>query len=149
VQEEPTHAGNPYAFYDAARGFVDAGLATERQEGPSAATNFRKKSVFSLTDEGRATLINDEYQPFPTQKTGRFCYGKVKLKKIEKWDAPVTVGRHTETVVQYSYELTEIPEWAKTAALLAAYEQLAADVAGRGQARLPVTLIDGEWRPTS
>jgi len=56
---EPADHGNPYGFYDAGVGFVSAGLATVKEAGPNASTNFRKKAIFSLTDEGKKILVRE------------------------------------------------------------------------------------------
>jgi len=40
---------------------AETGLATMRLEGPNLSTNFRKKAVFSSTDEGRKILVREEY----------------------------------------------------------------------------------------
>ncbi|MGP8431908.1 hypothetical protein ACT2FY_00495 [Paraburkholderia fungorum] len=143
---EPTDHGNPYAFYDAGVGFVSAGLATVKEEGPNASTNFRKKAIFSLTDEGKKILVREPFQPYPNQQTGRFCYGNMKLTKILKWDAPVTIGSATGTTVYYAYEITDAPKWAVNEQLRAAYPDLANDAAGKGQATLPVTLTNEGWK---
>ncbi|MFL9889238.1 hypothetical protein PQR66_39915 [Paraburkholderia agricolaris] len=62
---EPTDHGNPYAFYDAGVGFVGAGLATVKEAGPNASTNFRKTAIFSLTDKGKKILVREPFQPYP------------------------------------------------------------------------------------
>lgn len=146
ASSEPSDHGNPYAFYDTGIGFVKAGLATVKEEGPSASTNFRKKAIFSLTDEGKKILVREELQPYPKQETGRFCYGKVKLTKVVKWDAPVTVGNVTSTTVYYSYAIDDVPKWAENEQLKAAYPDLAADLAGKGQATQPVALTNDGWK---
>ncbi|MFP3588578.1 hypothetical protein SCB29_33840 [Paraburkholderia sp. SIMBA_055] len=143
---EPSDHGNPYAFYDAGVGFVKAGLATVKEEGPNASTNFRKKAIFSLTDEGKRILIREQFQPYPNQQTGRFCYGKIRLTKILKWDAPVTIGSATGTTVYYAYEITDSAKWAENRELLAAYPDLASDMSGKGQATLPVVQTNEGWK---
>lgn len=143
---EPADHGNPYAFYDAGVGFVSAGLATVKEAGPNASTNFRKKAIFSLTDEGKKILVREPFQPFPNQQTGRFCYGNMKLTKILKWDSPVTIGSATGTTVYYAYEITDAPKWAANEQLRATYQDLGNDMAGKGQATLPVTLTNEGWQ---
>jgi len=143
---EPTDHGNPYAFYDAGVAFVNAGLATVKEEGPNASTNFRKKAIFSLTDEGKKILLPEQYQPYPNQRTGRFCYGKAKLTKVIKWDAPVTLGSATGTTIYYAYQIVDAPKWAENPQLKAAYQELATDMDGKGQATLPVVLTNDGWQ---
>jgi hypothetical protein len=146
VSEEPGNAGNPYAMYDAGRGFVAAGLATERQDGPNPSTNFRKKALFSLTAEGRKLLVRDESQPLAEHETGGFCYGRLKVGKVLKWDEPTNIGGRSDTTVLYSYSLADVPKWAENPILKQAYPALATDIEGKGHATLPVTLLNGEWR---
>ncbi|MDR6208143.1 hypothetical protein [Paraburkholderia graminis] len=146
ASSEPSDHGNPYGFYDAGVGFVDAGLATVKEAGPNASTNFRKKAIFSLTDEGKKILVREPFQPYPKQQTGRFCYGNIKLTKILKWDAPVTIGSATGTTVYYAYEITDAPKWAGNEQLRSAYPELASDMTGKGQATLPVVLSNEGWQ---
>jgi len=146
ASSEPSDQGNPYGFYDAGVAFVSAGMATVREEGPNASTNFRKKAIFSLTDEGKKLLLPEQYQPYPNQRTGRFCYGKAKLTKVLRWDQPVTMGGSTGTTVYYSYEITNPAKWASNKQLLAAYQDLARDMSGRGQGTLPVVLTNEGWK---
>jgi hypothetical protein len=149
ASSEPSDHGNPYAFYDAGVGFVKAGLATVKEEGPNSSTNFRKKAIFSLTDEGKKILVREQLQPYPNQETGRFCYGKVKLTKVEKWDAPVTMGSVTNTTIYYSYEMTDVPKWAENEQLKASYPDLATDLTGKGQATQPVSLTSEGWQASN
>jgi hypothetical protein len=146
ASSEPSDHGNPYAFYDAGIAFVAAGLANVKEEGPNASTNFRKKAIFSLTDEGKKIFVREQLQPYPNQETGRFCYGKVKLTKVVKWDAPITVGNVTNTTVYYSYELNDVPKWAENEQLRSAYQDLATDVSGKGQATQSVLLTNEGWQ---
>jgi len=144
---EPGDHGNPYAFYDAGVGFVQAGIATTKEEGPDYSTNFRKKAIFALTDEGKKQLVLDKRQPFPGKDYGRFCYGKVKLNKILKWDEPTKIGSETVTTVTYSYEMVDVPKWADNKQLQLSFPVLGTDVTGKGQANQGVSLVDGRWQP--
>lgn len=143
---EPSDHGNPYAFYDAGMGFLKAGLVSVKEQGPNASTNFRKKVIFSLTDDGRKALVRDSYQPYPNQDTGHFCYGKAKPTKVLKWSEPVTMGSATGTTVFYSYEMTEVPKWAHSDLLKAAYPSLGNDMSGAAQATMPVMLTNRGWQ---
>ena len=146
ASSQPSDHGNPYAFYDAGVGYVHAGLATMKEEGPSAATSFRKRTVFSLSDEGKKALIRERYQPYPHQETGRFCYGKPQLTKVLRWDEPVAAGSSTTTMVYYEYELIDVPKWARADDLRAAYPVLASEVTGKGRGSMRLSLTDGGWQ---
>lgn len=146
---EPGDHGNPYAFYDAGVGFVEAGIATMKEEGPNYSTNFRRKAFFALTEEGKKELVLDQRQPFPGKDYGRFCYGKVKLQKVLKWDEPTKIGGDTVTTVTYSYEIVDVPKWAENKKLQTSFPVLGTDVNGKGQANLGVMLIDGHWQPAT
>lgn len=146
---EPSDHGNPYAFYDAGVGFVQAGIATMKEEGPNYSTNFRKKAIFTLTEEGKKQLVLDQRQPFPGKDYGRFCYGKMKLTEVLKWDEPTKIGSETVTTVTYTYEMVDVPKWAENKQLQTSFPALGTDVTGKGQANVGVSLIDGRWQPAT
>ncbi|MBB5510625.1 hypothetical protein [Paraburkholderia atlantica] len=146
---DPTDHGNPYAFYDAGMGFVQAGLATVKEEGPNSSTSFRKQAIFTLTDEGKKLLVPNERQPFPGKLNGAFCYGKARLTKVLNWDEPMKLGGTVVTTVTYSYEMTDVPKWAENKQLQTSFPILGTDVTGRGKANLGVSLTDGHWQPAT
>jgi hypothetical protein len=58
----------------------------------------------------------------------RFCYGHRTIASIESFTPPAPHNGFTETTVTYHYTMEDVPVWAKTDEMKAAFPQLAKDL---------------------
>ena len=72
--------------------------------------------------------LTDAAKPFIREINGlggeplqQICWGKPVLDKVVKWNAPVKLGDYQETLVTYTYTISNIAEWAKSPAIQAAF----------------------------
>jgi hypothetical protein len=97
-----------------------------------------------LTVDEERDLHASRYTPTPTgaRYAPRFCYGHRRISSIDSFTPPVQANGFPETQVVYHYTLEEVPVWAKSANILAAFPEAAQAIGGTatGKATLAVTM---------
>lgn len=75
------------------------------------------KSVYYLTEEGKKF-----YRPADEAKKteGGFCFGKATVKEITEFTEPADAGGVRASRVTYTFQMSDIPAWAKQPEFLAA-----------------------------
>ena len=75
------------------------------------------KSVYSLTEEGQKF-----YRPADEVKKtkGGFCFGKATVNEVTEFTEPADAGGVRSSRVTYTYQISDIPAWAKQPEVLAA-----------------------------
>ncbi|WP_430233509.1 hypothetical protein [Paraburkholderia tropica] len=118
------------------RALAKAGLLTAR-----ATTDGQRKPqhAFDLSDKGRAAMHN-----------GEFCFGKIALDKVVKWDDVKKVDGMdaSTTFVYYTYKIVDVPDWATTADLQASEPTMRAAFAGANDhtvMRASITRMADHW----
>lgn len=73
---------------------------------------------------------------------GRFCYGHREVLSVPSFTPPTTVNGQQVTTVMYRYRLADLPVWANTDAMRAAFPALAkgASPDPRDSAKLELTI---------
>jgi hypothetical protein len=89
---------------------------------------------FSLTTYGR------------TRVTPRFCYGHRQVTSIDSFSPPTLVAGQNLTQVQYRYKLMDLPGWADSDAMRAAFPVLAKASSGQAQDTTKLVLTPNGWR---
>ena len=128
---------------------VGAGLLTQK------ATTIKQKALFggaeteksaieySLTDAGRAALAkNPERSAWTLSK---LCYGTSKVAEIVRYTEPADIMGMRVSQVNYRYQVTDLPAWAKDAKMLAAFPELKRDTATDLTAKAAVVLTNEGW----
>lgn len=89
---------------------TDAGLLTRKaEEKKRFLIGSKQVNDYDLSDKGRASWTPDPSQP----GYGNFCFGHREVTSIDNFTS-ATSQNGTETVtVNYHYDLTGIPDWAK------------------------------------
>lgn len=83
---------------------------------------------FDLTDEGRKFYKPDAVDRLSSGKMGGFCLGKANVKSISQFSEPGDMfGQHISRV-NYTYAVSGFPAWTKTPEILAAINDLKADI---------------------
>jgi len=77
-----------------------------------------------------------------SRATTRFCYGHRVLASVDSSTEPAKVNGFPETQVEYHYTLVDVPLWAKSGSLQAAFPEMGKAVhdGGQGKSRLSQTL---------
>jgi len=102
----------------------------------------------------KSQLLESSYESavrttrYTVTKTGtryapRFCYGHRIISSIDSFTPPAKGSTgFPETQVNYHYSITDVPVWAKSPDVLAAYPDMASvtTIGGTGQATLAQTL---------
>jgi hypothetical protein len=92
-----------------------------------------QKQMDALTDAGLLTRENDptvHVERYSLNTVGqryapRFCYGHREVTSIVNFTPPGPRNGFTETTVTYHYTMRDVPVWAKSASMKAAFPDLA------------------------
>ena len=97
-----------------------------------------------LTVDEELDLHASRYTPTPAgdRVAPRFCYGHRLVSGIDSFTPPIQANGFPETQVVYRYTMEEVPVWAKSANILAAFPEAAQTLSGtvEGKATLAVTM---------
>ena len=84
-----------------------------------------------VTSTASERMINNKPESFRTYKRtekgnryfseNRFCYGRAELNKVVKWKGPAVFGEYKIVWVYYTAKSTNIADWVRTPAVLAAF----------------------------
>jgi hypothetical protein len=101
------------------------------------ASDLMKRQEAKLIGVNRYTLT-----PAGERAGGRFCYGHREITAVPSFTPPVAVDGQPETTVTYRYVLRDLPVWADTDAMRAAFPALAKSTSQNPEdtARLQLTI---------
>jgi hypothetical protein len=126
------------------RALAEAGLLVESEtdlEIPSfgGEKKYRQVPQFNLTDEGKKYYIEDAGKTMMGNPYGGFCFGKATVEEIVNFTDPADMFGHTISRVNYSYKVTDIPEWASSETVTAFSKDLKESVASEDT---PINQVD-------
>ncbi len=75
---------------------------------------------FKRTEMGN-TYFSRATGPTEVFMNGQLCYARAELEKIVKWRGPATFGEYSIAWVSFATRLTDVADWVKTPAVLAAF----------------------------
>jgi hypothetical protein len=98
----------------------------------------------------RRYTMTDAAQPYLKTKPGklpRICWGRKSLSKVIRWADPAKVGDHEETSVLYTYQLSNVADWARKPQVKEAFPELGRNIDGeRSQKeKMYVKLTPNGW----
>ena len=99
--------------------------------------------AYSLTPEGEKAFSekgNSRMMADPS-----FCYGEPAVKEIVRFTEPGDMMGMTVSQVEYTYQLKNMPEWAKSKPMQAAFPKLARDNAEMLEDKDVVVLMNEGW----
>ncbi len=73
------------------------------------------------------------------------CYGHREATAIVSSTPPALANGFTETEVVYKYKIEDLPIWAKTSEVLAAYPKMAAESTGNATDKITLALTGVGW----
>jgi len=103
---------------------TDAGLLTRKaEEKKRFLVGSKQVTDYDVSDKGRAAWAVDPAQP----GYGNFCYGHRDVTTVDNFSNNQSGGN--TVVVNYHYQLSGVPDWAKSAETQTAFPTLQADLA--------------------
>jgi hypothetical protein len=101
-----------------------------------------KATLLSVAQEPAIKVSRYTVTPIGARYAPRFCYGHRTVTAIDSFTPPAQANGFPETHVTYRYSLLDVPVWAKTPEVQAAFPAMARATAGEstGQAVLAGTL---------
>ncbi len=121
--------------------------AIKDQTGPGSkgmdaltASDLMKRQEAKLVGVNRYTLT-----PAGERVGGRFCYGHREITSVPSFTPPVTVNGQQVTTVTYNYRLGDMPVWADTDAMRAAFPALAKSASPAAQDTAKMQLTINGW----
>ncbi len=112
-----------------------------------------KQQMDSLTDAGLATRLEDRsihvfrysLNAAGNRAAPRFCYGHRSVSGIESFTLPAPHNGFTETTVTYHYVMKDVPVWARTDQVKAAFPQLAKDLSDSPTDQATLATVGAGW----
>jgi hypothetical protein len=120
--------------------------------GPTA--KVEKPQMDSLTDEGLLTRLEDRdmhVDRYTLNAAGqrfapRFCYGHREVTGIVSFTPPGPRNGFTETTVTYQYSMHEVPVWANTDGVKAAFPALAKSLGSTPTDQATLATVGAGWQ---
>lgn len=102
----------------ALKSLVKAGLVIEKDMAAADSAAHRKaadvKLTYDLTDEGRKYYKAGTEKTFNGNTVGGFCFGKASIKEIGQFTEPSDMFGVRISRVNYTYTVSDLPNWAKS-----------------------------------
>lgn len=120
--------------------------------GPTA--KVEKQQMDSLTDAGLLTRLEDRdmhVDRYSLNVAGqrfapRFCYGHREVMSIVSFTPPGPRDGFTETTVTYQYGMHEVPVWANTDGVKAAFPGLAKSLGDAPTDQMTLATVGAGWQ---
>jgi hypothetical protein len=102
-----------------------------------------KALLLDKTEEMSIHVSRYTVAPAGTRYAPRFCYGYREVTSIDSFTPPAVTNGFNETTVVYHYVMKEVPVWAKTPEVEAAFPDIAKATSGQaiGKATLAQTPV--------
>ena len=120
---------------------------------PGSNSKEEKQQMDALTAAGMMTRLEDKsihVVRYTLTAAGnrygpRFCYGHRSVTGIQSFTPPGPHDGFTETTVTYSYTMKDVPVWARTDQMEAAFPQLAKDLSAAPTAQMTLATAGAGW----
>ena len=130
------------------------GHAFPYEVAPSATSAQEKKQMDALTDAGLLTRLEDRdmhVDRYTLNLAGqrfapRFCYGHREVTAIVSFTPPGPKDGFTETTVTYQYAMRDVPVWANTDGVKAAYPALAKSLGSAPTDQATLATVGAGWQ---
>ena len=125
--------------YEVAPG-KDAKQSKAQMDSLTNAGMFKRLEDLDLhVDSYSLTPIGQRYAP-------RFCYGHREVTGIVSFTPPGPKDGFTETMVTYRYTMQDVPVWAQTAQVKAAFPQLAKSLGDNPTDEATLATVGAGWQ---
>jgi hypothetical protein len=103
-------------------------------------------TAYDLTDKGKAALEKDEKGvPLSGARTA-FCYGKPHVDEVTQFTEPGDMMGMKVSQVSYRYHLEDLPDWAKSSRIKAAFPDIERNTAESLDGKAAVVLTGDGWK---
>lgn len=101
-----------------------------------------------LNKSEEASIHTSRYTVTPAGQryAPRFCYGNREVTRIDGSTPLAVVNGFRQTTVSYHYEIKEVPVWAKSPDVLAAFPQMAQAIGGPSAATIKLDQTTTNWQ---
>lgn len=114
--------------------------ATEQQMDALAAVKLVEGKREPAIHISRYTLTAEG-----TRLAPRFCFGHRVVTSIDNSTPPAPANGFTETEVRYHYKIDDVPVWAKSAEIAAAFPKFAEETSGGAAGKITLALTGVGW----
>ena len=104
-----------------------------------------KSLLLNKTQEASIHVSRYTVAPAGARYAPRFCYGNREVTGIDSSTPLTVVNGFKQTTVTYHYTIKEVPVWAKTPEVLAAFPQMAQATNGPSTAKITLAQTTGGW----
>jgi hypothetical protein len=101
-----------------------------------------------LTKSEEKSIHASRYTPSPAgaRYAPRFCYGHRRVTTIDGFTPPALANGFNETQVTYHYSMQEVPVWAKTPEVLAAFPEMSQKINGQASDKITLAQSPVGWQ---
>ncbi len=105
-----------------------------------------KALLLEKTEEMSIHASRYTVTPAGARYAPRFCYGHREVASIDSFTSPVAANGFNETSVTYRYAMKEVPVWAKTPEVEAAFPKMAAATSGQSVGKTTMAQTPVGWQ---
>lgn len=125
---------------------TDAGLLTRTaEEKKRFLIGSKQVNDYDVSDKGRSMWTADQTQP----GYGNFCYGHRDVTAIDNFSTSTNQSGSNTAVVNYHYQLSGVPDWAKSTETQTAFPNLQADLAATKTDTATLLQTQNGWQMSS
>jgi hypothetical protein len=84
--------------------------------------------------------------PLGERVAPRFCYGHRAVKSIDAFTPPAQRNGFVESDVNYHYTMMDVPVWAKTDKMEAAFPGMATSISGNAADQMTLATVGAGWQ---
>lgn len=104
-----------------------------------------KSLLLKKTEEASIHTSRYTVSPAGERYAPRFCYGNREVTGIDSSTPLTVVNGFKQTTVAYHYDIKEVPVWAKTPEVLAAFPKMAQATSGPSTAKITLAQTMAGW----
>jgi hypothetical protein len=105
-----------------------------------------KAQLLEKTEETSIHVSRYTVTPTGARYAPRFCYGHREVTSIDSFTPPAAANGFTETTVVYHYVMNDVPVWAKTPEVEAAFPEMAKATSGQATGKAILAQTPVGWQ---
>jgi len=121
-------------------------LSTTETDKMKQMDSLVKATLLSVKGEAALHVSRYSLTPFGERYAPRFCYGHRNVTAIDSFTPPAPANGFPETRVTYRYTLADVPVWAKTPEVQAAFPEMAHAISSEATAQATLAQTIASWQ---